>query len=312
MTDRAKLRTESSRIFALACAGLLFSPALLAFEWSGKTDWKEVEYLPGGEVIYLDHLPQSENPEIRAYFAAAAESVDAGHYGAASNELGMAGLQAAGSELAAIHDLMAYFHLKSFFTGDEVVVSNLETSCEVAEKAGDETGRGAALSELGSVHTKLAEDNEDDAEYDSALCCLRQALAINQKAGLLEGVSYDQRLIGLCLEKQGRLDSALSHYETSLAGATSLNDTDNIVSLRTSIGDVFAEKGDTASALKSYLSSWSLLREAGGDVGAELVVIDLKEYLSKMGTKRFSAACKKQGFSQAEVDSLVAELRKTE
>ncbi|HTW92615.1 MAG TPA: tetratricopeptide repeat protein [bacterium] len=305
MTDRNERMIASPVLFALVCMGLLVAPGRLRAGWAGRTDWKPVEYTPGGDVIYFDHVPQSTNPEIRAHFSAAAESLDASSYLGALAELEKAIPLAKGSELAALHNITAYVNLWCHLTSD-ASISSLEASLDVAAKAGDSVGRAAALSELGNLHGTY------DRDFDTALSCLSKALAINQKAGLLEGVSFDQRLIGFCLHEQGQYDSALSHYQSALAAATSVNNYADIVSVRASIAHLYVVKDDDADALSNYLQAWADVPKAGVYDSTEVLREALRGYLEVMGADTFSAACKKQGFSQTEADALVAELQKTE
>ncbi|HTW90950.1 MAG TPA: hypothetical protein VMH22_04510 [bacterium] len=301
--DRRVRGRVSPLLLALACAGLVAVTALSASEtqWTGKTDWRSVEYLPGGHVVYFDHVPQSTNPVIKAHFAAAAESLDAGSSGGIA-ELEQALALAKGSQLAALHSIIAYFQLQ--FDEDDDGLSSLSSACDAAVKIGDSEGLGAALSELGNLHTA----RED---WDLALRYARQALQVNAGAGLLHGKAYDEGLLGELFASRGAMDSSLAYLRDAYDADIKCGDYREAEYDQYRIGSVCEQRADSAGALKSYLLCWSLVPRGGTEVGRDDLLSNLNVYYRKMGEEKFSAQCGKQGFSQADADALVAELRKT-
>jgi len=304
MPLHGECRAAGFSLFALLCAGLLVAPARLAADdkWADKTDWQPVEYMPAGDVIYFDHVPQSTNPEIKPRFEAAAKLVDAHSYDDAISELGWAAAVATDEQAAALHNILGFVHLLNG-EGDQALAS-YHLSYDIAQELGDATGQGAALSEIGNIFLMEIEDS------DSALHYLRRALAINTGAGLLQGEAFDAGLIGLIFSDWGQLDSSLAYRRDAFGASARFGDYAGAVNEEVAIGDIRALKAESAYALTDYLMAWSLIPKAGGRVSTERVLDRFHPYFEKLGAEAFAAECAAHAYSQAEASALVAELRK--
>lgn len=115
--------------------------------------------------------------------------------------------------------------------------------------------------------------------YQKALACSQDALAVRERIGHRYGISATLNNLGLINDEMGNYQIALQYYERALDIFRQLNDIYGMTIALTNIGSIYSEvEGNMTKAMSYYRHSLELVRQTGdayGEIEAMLTMADM-------------------------------------
>jgi tetratricopeptide (TPR) repeat protein/DNA-binding SARP family transcriptional activator len=161
--------------------------------------------------------------------------------------------------------LFGFFLVHSYWQ-DWVRVN--QTAVLAARRVGDRAGEAQANNDLGVAYWRLG-------QYDQALTCHQQSLAMRRQLGDAHGQAASLGNLGLVHEQQGRYDQALACLQESLAIDRELENRFGQASSLGNLGWVYERQGRYERALACLQESLAIRRELGDRFGQAAILNDL-------------------------------------
>ncbi len=130
----------------------------------------------------------------------------------------------------------------------------------LAQEAGDDTGRATSLNSLGIIASKYG-------EYNTAQDYYQQSIAINQVIGRQQGIAANFLNMGVIMKLQGNYAAARDYYQQSLIIHRAVGDQGGIFVCLNNLGVVAEREGEYAAARDYQYQSLAIKRALGDQRG---------------------------------------------
>jgi len=150
---------------------------------------------------------------------------------------------------------------------------------KIAEKRGDSLRLATLLLNIGSVYSEQA------SSLDTARSYYIRALDLGEEIGYIDLLGLGSINLGEVYFRMGEYDSALYHFEKALLIVTSNSE---IASSLSSIGRIYAEKGDLQAAIKYQRDALEIARKENAQMETVKILLALADSYTGQGNAQLA------------------------
>jgi len=150
---------------------------------------------------------------------------------------------------------------------------------KIAEKQGDSIRLATLLLNIGNIYS------EQMSDLDTARNYYMRALKIGEEIAYMDLLGLGFINLGAVYHKQSEYDSALYYFEKSLLFVTSNSE---IATALSSIGAIYAERGDFQTAIKYHRDALDLAREENAQLETVRILLSLADAYTSQGSSQLA------------------------
>jgi tetratricopeptide (TPR) repeat protein len=183
--------------------------------------------------------------------------------------------------------LFGFYLVRSYW--EDWVRVNL-AALEAACRLGDRAAQAQAHNDLGVANTRLG-------QYEQAVACYQQGLAIRRELGDRRGQAASLSNVSAVHAFQGRYAEALACLRQSLAIDRELGDRHGEAISLNGLGEAYERHGQHDQAIACFEEGLAIARELGDPQGLAMALGNLGEAYERQGQGDQALACLREGLA---------------